>query len=131
MARKITTFLMFEGVAEEAMNFYVSLFPGSEIRQIERYGLGEPGPEGTVKKATFALLGQEFLCIDSPMKHAFTFTPSVSLFVDCESEAELESTFSQLSAGGAVLMPLADYGFSTRFGWVNDRFGLSWQLNLP
>jgi len=131
MARKITTFLMFEGVAEEAMKFYVSLFAGSEIKQVDRYGPGEPGPEGTVKKATFTLAGQEFLCIDSPIKHAFTFTPSVSLFVDCESEAELDEVFAQLSAGGGVLMPVGDYGFSTKFGWTNDRFGLSWQLNLP
>jgi len=65
------------------------------------------------------------------VKHQFTFTPSISLFVDCDSETELEELFSRLSAGGAVLMPLDNYGFSTRFGWVNDRFGLSWQLNLP
>jgi predicted 3-demethylubiquinone-9 3-methyltransferase (glyoxalase superfamily) len=131
MARKIITHLMFEGVAEEAMNFYVSLFAASEIKQVDRYGPGEPGAEGTVKKATFTLAGGEFLCIDSPVKHAFTFTPSISLFVDCESEAELERVFTQLSAGGQVLMPVANYGFSTKFGWTNDRFGVSWQLNVP
>jgi predicted 3-demethylubiquinone-9 3-methyltransferase (glyoxalase superfamily) len=121
---------MFQGVAEEAMNFYVSLFPGSEVKQVERYGPGEPGAEGTFKRATFALAGQEFICLDSPIKHNFTFTPSVSLFVDCESEGELERVFAQLSAGGAVLMPVDNYGFSTKFGWANDRFGVSWQLNL-
>ncbi len=131
MARKVSTHLMFEGVAEEAMNFYVSLFGGSEIIKVERYGPGEPGAEGTVKIATFTLIGREFICIDSPVKHQFTFTPSISLFVDCESEAELEKVFSQLSTGGQVLMPLDNYGFSTRFGWVKDRFGPSWQLNLP
>jgi predicted 3-demethylubiquinone-9 3-methyltransferase (glyoxalase superfamily) len=131
MARKVSTHLMFEGVAEEAMNFYVSLFGGSEIIKVERYGPGEPGAEGTVKVATFTLIGREFICIDSPVKHQFTFTPSISLFVDCESEAELEKVFSQLSTGGQVLMPLDNYGFSTRFGWVKDRFGPSWQLNLP
>ena len=130
MARKVMTHLMFEGVAEEAMNFYVSLFPGSEILRVERYGPGEPGAEGTVKVATFTLAGQEVLCIDSPMKHDFTFTPSMSLFVECESEAEIEAVFSRLSAGGVVLMPLDNYGFSTKFGWVKDRFGPSWQLNL-
>ena len=130
MAHKIITHLMFEGVAEEAMNFYVSLFADSEINQVDRYGPGEPGAEGTVKIATFTLAGQEFLCIDSPVKHAFTFTPSVSLFVDCESEAELERVFAQLSADGKVLMPVANYGFSTKFGWLCDRFGVSWQLNL-
>jgi predicted 3-demethylubiquinone-9 3-methyltransferase (glyoxalase superfamily) len=131
MARKVTTQLMFEGVAEEAMKFYVSLFGGSQIKQVERYGPGGPGAQGTVKRASFTLGGQEFFCIDSPVKHQFTFTPSISLFVDCDSEAELEEVFSRLSAGGAVLMPLDNYGFSSRFGWVNDRFGLSWQLNLP
>ena len=131
MARKVSTHLMFEGVAEEAMNFYVSLFGGSEIIKVERYGPGEPGAEGTVKIATFTLIGREFICIDSPVKHQFTFTPSISLFVDCESEAEIEKVFSQLSTGGEVLMPLDNYGFSTKFGWVKDRFGPSWQLNLP
>jgi predicted 3-demethylubiquinone-9 3-methyltransferase (glyoxalase superfamily) len=131
MANKIIAHLMFEGVAEEAMNFYITLFAGSEIKQIERYGPGELGAESTVKKATFTLAGQDFICIDSPIKHAFTFTPSISLFVDCESEAELERVFTQVSAGGAVLMPVGDYGFSTKFGWATDRFGVSWQLNLP
>jgi predicted 3-demethylubiquinone-9 3-methyltransferase (glyoxalase superfamily) len=131
MARKVTTHLMFEGVAEEAMNFYVSLFRGSEILQMERYGPGEQGAEGSVKIATFTLGGQEFICIDSPIKHDFTFTPSMSLFVNCESEAELEELFRRLSAGGVVLMPLDNYGFSTKIGWVKDRFGPSWQLNLP
>jgi predicted 3-demethylubiquinone-9 3-methyltransferase (glyoxalase superfamily) len=130
MARKVMTHLMFEGAAEEAMNFYVSLFPGSEILRVERYGPGEPGAEGTVKVARFTLAGQEVLCIDSPIKHDFTFTPSMSLFVECESEAEIEAVFSRLSDGGVVLMPVDNYGFSTKFGWVKDRFGPSWQLNL-
>ncbi len=130
MARRITTHLMFEGFAEEAMNFYVSLFEGSEILSVERYGPGEQGAEGTVKIATFTLCGQKLICIDSPVQHDFTFTPSISLFVDCESDAEIEEVFSRLSSGGLVLMPLDNYGFSTKFGWVKDRFGLSWQLNL-
>jgi predicted 3-demethylubiquinone-9 3-methyltransferase (glyoxalase superfamily) len=131
MARKVMTHIMFEGVAEEAMNLYVSLFGGSEINIIERYGPGEPGAAGTVKVATFTLAGREFICIDSPVKHQFTFTPSVSVFVDCDNEAELESVFGRLSDGGVVLMPLDSYGFSRKFGWLQDRFGLSWQLNLP
>jgi predicted 3-demethylubiquinone-9 3-methyltransferase (glyoxalase superfamily) len=130
MARKVITHLMFEGAAREAMAFYVSLFGDSAVTQIERYGPGEMGAEGTVKLATFTLAGREFLCIDSPVKHAFTFTPAVSLFVECASEAELETAFARLSDGGRVLMPLGSYGFSTRFGWLTDRFGVSWQLNL-
>ena len=130
MARAVATHLMFEGAAEEAMSFYVSLFPGSEITQVTRYGPGEPGKEGTVKRADFKLIGHDLICIDSPVKHGFTFTPSVSIFVDCESAAELDEAFNRLAAGGKVLMPLDNYGFSTRFGWCQDRFGVSWQLNL-
>jgi predicted 3-demethylubiquinone-9 3-methyltransferase (glyoxalase superfamily) len=121
---------MFDGAAEEAMKFYVSLFKGSEIRHIERYGPREPGKEGSVKIADFTLAEHRLRCIDSPGKHAFTFTPSISLFVECEDEPELDRVFKELSAGGAVLMPLDNYGFSTKFAWVNDRFGVSWQLNL-
>lgn len=130
MANKISTHLMFEGAAEEAMTFYVSLFPNSAVQQVQKYGPGEHGAEGSIKVASFTLAGREFLCIDSPMKHGFTFTPSMSIFVECESEAELDEAFAKLAEGGAVLMPLNNYGFSKRFGWLADRFGVSWQLNL-
>jgi len=129
MQPTITTFLMFDGKAEEAMTFYVSLFAGARILKVERYGKGEMGPEGLVKLATFDLAGQMFMCIDSPAKHAFTFTPSMSLFVDC-GELEIDTLFARLSEGGHVLMPLAEYPFSRRFGWVSDMFGVSWQLRL-
>jgi predicted 3-demethylubiquinone-9 3-methyltransferase (glyoxalase superfamily) len=129
MASSVTPFLMFEGAAETAMNFYVTLFQGS-VKRIQRYGPGEPGKEGSVKRADFSIAGQNVICIDSPIKHAFTFTPSVSLFVECESEAEPDAAFGKLSEGGSVLMPAANYGFSAKFAWVNDRFGVSWQLNL-
>ncbi len=131
MARDVATFLMFDGVAEKAMNLYVSLFNDSRINQVERYGPGEQGAEGSIKVADFTLGGHHLKCIDSPIKHEFTFTPSTSIFVDCTDEAELENAFERLSEGGAVLMPLGDYGFSKKFAWVNDRFGVSWQLNLP
>lgn len=121
---------MFQGQAEEAMNFYVSLIPGSEITKIVRYGPGQPGPEGSVMTATFSLAGQAVMCIDSPAKHAFTFTPSFSLFVDCASEEEIQRMATALADGGAVLMPLGNYGFSRQFAWVNDRYGVSWQLSL-
>jgi predicted 3-demethylubiquinone-9 3-methyltransferase (glyoxalase superfamily) len=130
MARKVTTFLMFDGAAEEAMSLYVSLFGGPEVRRVARYGPGEPGAEGTVKTATLTLGGREFMCLNSPTKHDFGFTPSISLFVECESPAELEEVFGRLADGGRVLMPLDGYGFGTRSGWVDDRFGVSWQLNL-
>jgi len=131
MATSVRPFLMFEGRANEAIAFYVGLIPNSDIVDITRYGAGEPGPEGTVKFAVVRLAGQQVLFSDSFVSHGFTFTPSLSLFVDCESEADLERIFTALSEGGGVLMPLGNYGFSRRFGWVNDRFGVSWQLNLP
>ena len=130
MADSITPFLMFTGQAQAAMEFYVSLFPHSRIIQASYYAEGEPGPVGTVKVAVFALAGREFMCSDSPVQHAFSFTPSSSIFVECESAEELERVFGELSQDGEVLMPLDNYGFSRRFGWLNDRFGVSWQLNL-
>lgn len=129
MPRSVATQLMFEGKAEEAMTLYVSLFNGS-VTAVEKYGPGGPGPEGTVKRAEFTLNGHRLACIDSPVKHAFTFTPSASLFVECADEVELDKAFATLSEGGAVLMPPGNYGFSRKFTWVNDRFGVSWQLNL-
>jgi predicted 3-demethylubiquinone-9 3-methyltransferase (glyoxalase superfamily) len=132
--KSIVPFLMFcgktHGKAEEAMTFYTSLFPDSRITRIERYVAGEHEPEGTVKVARFQLNGREFMAIDSAMPHPFTFTPAISLFVNCETTDEIENAFKGLSEGGAVLMPLGTYPFSERFGWVQDRYGVSWQLNL-
>ncbi|MGF9940616.1 VOC family protein [Bacillus anthracis] len=128
--QKITTFLMFEGKAEEAMNFYTSLFDQSEIVNISRYDENGPGKEGTVIHATFTLNGQEFMCIDSYVNHNFTFTPAMSLYVTCETEEEIETAFNKLAEDGAVLMPLDAYPFSKRFGWLNDKYGVSWQLTL-
>lgn len=127
---QITTFFMFEGKAEEAMNFYTSIFENSEILSISRYGANEAGPEGTVHHATFSLNGQEFMCIDSFVKHDFSFTPSISLYVTCETEEEIDRTFEKLSQDGNVLMPLAAYPFSEKFAWVADKFGVTWQLTL-
>ncbi|MEV7690149.1 VOC family protein [Streptomyces bungoensis] len=129
-SQKITTFLMFEGDAEDAMTFYTSLFDDAEVVGITRYGADGPGKEGSVQHATFSLAGQQLMCIDSPVEHGFTFTPAVSLFVQCEDEAEIDRLYAALAEQGTVLMPLGDHGFSARFGWVNDRFGVSWQLNL-
>ncbi len=128
MPAALSTLLMFEGKAEEAMTFYVSLFPDGRIDSIRRYGANEAGAEGSVMHAAFTLAGQRLMCIDSPAKHGFSFTPSISLFIDCDGEAEVERLFAALSQGGQVMMPLGAYPFAQRFGWVSDRFGVSWQL---
>lgn len=123
-------FLMFQNAsAQAALDLYFATFPGSRMVRAERYAEGEPGPVGSIKVATFELCGREFMCSDSPIPHAFTFTPSSSIFVDFDSAAELDRVFGVLAEGGNVLMPLGNYGFSERFGWLNDRFGVSWQLN--
>lgn len=132
MARSVHPFLMFQKRdAEVAMRFYVSLFPGGKVNELVYFEKGEAGPEGSVKTGSFMIAGQTIRVFDSPVKHAFDFTPANSLFVDCESEAELDRLFAALAENGGVLMPLGDYGFSRKFGWVNDRHGVSWQLNLP
>lgn len=120
---KIATFLMFSGQAEEAMDFYTGLFEDSRIEAIVH------NEDGTVMQATFTLKGQTLMCIDSVANHEFTFTPAISLFVTCDSEEEIDRLFGQLSEGGGVLMPLDEYPHSKKFGWLVDRFGVSWQLN--
>jgi predicted 3-demethylubiquinone-9 3-methyltransferase (glyoxalase superfamily) len=130
MAQSICTHLMFTGDAEAAIGLYTSLFPNSAITAIDRYGPGEMGAEGSVRLARFTLAGRDFLAIDSPVKHAFGFTPSMSIFVECESPGEFEAAFARLSEGGSILMPPDNYGFSTRFAWLTDRYGVSWQINL-
>lgn len=132
MATRLTTHLMFlHEDAGEALALYAEAFDDFEVLDLQRYGPEDAGREGTVAMARFRLAGSELTCIDSPVAHDFDFTPAMSLFVDCADEAELERVHALLVAGGQELMPLGDYGFSTRFGWVNDRFGVSWQLNLP
>lgn len=131
MTTRACPFLMFQGgVAREAMDFYISLFDDGEILSLAAYGAEGPGPEGTVQVARFRIAGQEFAASDSFVTHAFDFTPSYSTWIDADSEAQLDRLCAAFAEGGQVLMPLGDYGFSQRFGWVNDRFGVSWQLNL-
>ena len=131
MNQKIITFLTFQKEdAEQAMNLYVELFDNSNIVSLKRWGKEGPGKEGTIMQATFNLDGKLYMCSDSPPIHEWDFTPAVSNFVECENESELERLFAKLSENGKVAMPLNNYGFSQKFGWVIDRFGVSWQLNL-
>ncbi len=128
---QIATFLTFQKEdAEQAMNFYIGLFENSKIVNLIRWGKEGPGKEGTIMHATFNLNGKLFMCSDSPPVHDWGFTPAVSNFVECEDENQLEELFTKLSENGKVMMPLDNYGFSQKFGFVEDRFGVSWQLNL-
>ncbi|MDL5514900.1 VOC family protein [Arenibacter sp. M-2] len=131
MKQQITTFLTFqENNAEEAMNFYVDLFDNSKVIDVQRYGKGGPGKEGSVMMAQFQLNGKRFLCSDSFVKHDWNFTPAISNFVECKNEEELEKFYLKLSENGFVMMPMDNYGFSKKFTWVADKFGISWQLNI-
>lgn len=114
--QKITPFLWFDNQAEEAMNFYVSLFKNSKILMLRRYGKEGPGPEGTVMTGTFQLEGQEFMALNGGPH--FSFTPAISLFVSCKTQEEVDELWDKLSAGGAP----------NQCGWVQDKFGLSWQI---
>lgn len=106
------------GKAEEAMNLYTSLFEHSGIPTLARYGPGEPGTEGTVAHAVFSLGGQEFVAMDGPGEHQFTFTHGMSFAVNCETQEEIDKLWSALSAGGA----------EEQCGWLTDKFGVSWQI---
>lgn len=110
--------------------FYISLFSNSEILHIERYGIGENEPEGTVKLARFTLNGFEHMAEDSSLNHKFTFTPAISLSVDCKTLEELETLYKKLSKNGQELVPIEDYSLNKKFCWLNDKYGISWQLNF-
>lgn len=114
--QKITPFLWFNDKAEEAANFYVSIFKNSRIEAITRFGEGGPAPKGTVMTVTFQLDGQEFFALNGgPL---FTFTEAISLFVNCETQQEVDELWEKLSAGGE----------KSRCGWLKDKYGLSWQI---
>ena len=114
--QKITPFLWFDGQAEEAANFYVSLFKDSKIGTISRYGDAGPGPKGTVMVVTFQLGGQEFLALNGGPQ--FKFSPAISFVVSCETQPEIDELWEKLSAGGK----------KDRCGWLVDKFGVSWQI---
>jgi len=133
--QKTITFLMFVGEqyrkAEEAIHFYMSLFNDAAIQHLEYYETDEPGGhKGAVKHATFTLAGQTYMAIDSSFAHQFSFSPAVSIYVNCASEEEIDALYKSLSEGGMTMMPLGEYPFSKKFAFVADRFGLSWQLSL-
>jgi predicted 3-demethylubiquinone-9 3-methyltransferase (glyoxalase superfamily) len=113
------------GRAQEAMDLYAVALPGSEVLHVQR-----SEDDAHVVYARMRIAGAEVVLMDSPAPHQFGFTPAVSLFADLDSQGAVDAAWAALSDGGAVLMPLQAYPFSPRFGWCNDRFGVSWQLRL-
>ena len=114
--QKITPFLWFDHQAEEAADFYTSLFKNSRIVSVSRYGEGGPGPQGTAMTVNFVLEGQEFIALNGGPE--FTFSPAVSFFVDCTTQAEVDRLWEKLTEGGEEV----------QCGWLKDKFGLSWQI---
>lgn len=114
--QKITTFLWFDTQAEEAAKFYVSIFKDSKITAVTHYGDTGPGPKGSVMTVAFRLQGQEFVALNGGPQ--FKFTPAISLVVNCTSQAEIDEMWRKLSAGGRP----------DRCGWLQDKYGLSWQV---
>jgi len=117
--QKITPFLWFNTNAEEAINFYISVFKNASIGKVVRYGETGPGPKGSVMTATFNLEGQEFIALNGGP--TYQFTEAVSFVVNCDSQEEIDYFWEKLSAGGE----------KSRCGWLKDRFGLSWQIVTP
>ena len=114
--QKIVPFLWFDDKAEEAMNFYVSVFKNSRVVRVSRYGDAGPGAKGTVMSATFQIEGQDFFALNGgPL---FSFTPAISFFVNCETQQEVDELWEKLSEGGK----------KERCGWLKDRYGVSWQI---
>ena len=113
---KITPFLWFDDKAEEAMNFYVSIFKNSKVGSVPRYGEAGPGPKGTVMTATFQLDGQDFIALNGGPH--FKFTEAISFSVDCKTQEEVDELWEKLSQGGQ----------KSQCGWLKDKYGLSWQI---
>jgi predicted 3-demethylubiquinone-9 3-methyltransferase (glyoxalase superfamily) len=114
--QRITPFLWFDGNAEEAANFYVSIFKNSKIGKVSRYGDAGPGPKGAVMSVTFQLEGQEFFALNGGSQ--FKFTPAISFFVNCQTQPEVDELWEKLSAGGKKI----------QCGWLTDKFGITWQI---
>jgi predicted 3-demethylubiquinone-9 3-methyltransferase (glyoxalase superfamily) len=114
--QKISPFLWFDGQAEEAANFYVSVFKHSKILHVSRYGDAGPGPKGSVMLASFEIEGQQFMALNAGPQ--YTFSPAISFFVDCETQAEVDELWQKLTAGGKEI----------QCGWLTDKFGVSWQI---
>ena len=123
----ITPFLWFDTQAEDAMKFYLSVFKHSKEIGVSHYGEGAPAPKGSVMTATFELEGLQFTALNGGPVHA-GFTQAISFFVNCESAEEVNELWAKFLGGGTVMMEVGEYPFSKRYGWIRDKFGVSWQL---
>ncbi len=128
--KSITPFLMFEGRAEEAIMFYQSVFDDVEVVFLNRFGPESNEWEGKIMQGLIRIGELNVMVSDSSVSHDFSFTPSTSLFIECESMDEQMRYYEKIKSKGAILMPIDDYGFSKQFAWVSDPFGFTWQLNL-
>ncbi|MEO4364418.1 VOC family protein [Staphylococcus aureus] len=128
---KITTFLMFNNQAEEAVKLYTSLFENSEIITMAKYGENGPSDPGTVQHSIFTLNGQVFMAIDANSGTELPMNPAISLFVTVKDAIEMERLFNGLKDEGAILMPKTNMPPYREFAWVQDKFGVSFQLALP
>ena len=120
-------FITLEGKAKQALDLYKSVFPSFDLISIQNHA--EPHDE-LIMVATFSVEGQEVMISDSPISHEWSLTPGISFFVELSSEKDLENYANSLSKNGKVMMPAGNYGFSKMFTWVEDEFGVNWQLNV-
>ncbi|MFB9860107.1 VOC family protein [Salinicoccus siamensis] len=128
--KSIAPFLTFQGSAEAAMRYYEETFKDAHIRMLTHYGEDTPEMAGKVMQGAIQIQGQLIMVMDSQTPAEFTFTPSMSFFIECMSSDEINLYYRKLKKKGAIHMPLDEYGFSRQFAWIQDQFGVTWQLNL-
>ncbi|MDG2263367.1 MAG: VOC family protein [Actinomycetota bacterium] len=131
MAKSIDFHILFQnGMARQAIERYGEIFDEFDLDRLDLFEADAGELEGQVQVAEFRAFGRRFVCVDSPIQHEWDMTPGIAPFIVCNDDPEMERLFETLSDGGKVHMPLGDYGFGRRFGWVEDRFGVSWLLNI-
>jgi len=139
--QKLSIFLMFHGNAEEAMNFYTSVFENAEVVHVIRARAEDAGwAEGTLQYGIFKIAGQQVICTNTPPPgsrahdvapwHEFTFNPAITIYVERDSKEDFDKLYEALVEGGKIYMPAQSYDFSPKFAWVNDRYGISWRISL-
>jgi len=121
---------MFDGKAEEAITFYTSIVNNSEILELIHYGPDNPGKEHRIKLLKFRISSQEYIAVDADITNQFTFTPSMAVIIESDIADEIDHLYFHLAKDGQILMPMDNYGFSEKFTWFTDRYGVSWHLKL-